>query len=117
MPTYPMTPKPEDVLAAREAENQNFLFSDIHVRGEYPGYIKRYFAENGIETHFEEGDKEVLKEHTVDFISFSYYMSVTEASNKADYVSGEGNIVGGLENPYLEKSEWGWAIDPKGLRI
>jgi len=117
MPTYPMTPNPDDVLAAREAENQNFLFSDIHVRGEYPGYIKRYFAENGIEIHFEEGDKDLLKDHTVDFISFSYYMSVTEASNKADYVSGEGNIVGGLENPYLETSEWGWAIDPKGLRI
>lgn len=117
MPTYPMTPKPEDVLVARDAENQNFLFSDIHVRGEYPGYIKRYFAENNIEIHFEEGDKELLKKYTVDFISFSYYMSITEAENKKDYVSGEGNIIGGLENPYLESSEWGWAIDPKGLRI
>jgi len=117
MPTYPMTPKPGDVLAAREAENQNFLFSDIHVRGEYPGYIKRYFAENDIDIHFENGDKEILKENTVDFISFSYYMSVTDAENKEEYTSGEGNIVGGLSNPYLETSEWGWAIDPKGLRI
>lgn len=110
MPTYPMTPKPGDVLAAREAENQNFLFSDIHVRGEYPGYIKRYFAENDIDIHFENGDKEILKENTVDFISFSYYMSVTDAENKEEYTSGEGNIVGGLSNPYLETSEWGWAI-------
>ena len=55
--------------------------------------------------------------NTVDFISFSYYMSVATAYNPEDYTIGKGNIMGGVENPYLEKSEWGWAIDPIGLRL
>ncbi|MDK7050073.1 glycoside hydrolase family 1 protein [Aerococcus sanguinicola] len=117
MPAYPMTAHPLDQLAARDFENNNYLFSDIHVRGEYPGYAKRYFRENGIEIQFAEGDKELLKEHTVDFISFSYYMSVAAAHNPEDYSSGKGNILGGLSNPYLEASEWGWQIDPVGLRL
>ena len=117
MPAYPMTPKPEDVLAARHFENNNYLFSDIHVRGEYPGYAKRLFKEKGIDIDFAEGDAELLKENTVDFISFSYYMSAVMAHNMEEYDSGEGNIMGGINNPYLESSEWGWQIDPVGLRI
>lgn len=117
MPAYPMTPNPEDVLAARQFENSNYLFSDIHVRGEYPGYAKRLFKENGIEIEFAEGDKELLKENTVDFISFSYYMSAAMAHNPEEYTTGEGNIMGGVNNPYLEASEWGWQIDPVGLRL
>lgn len=117
MPAYPMTSNPRDVLAAREFENLNLLFSDIHVRGKYPSYINSYFKENGIEIIFEDGDKELLAEHTVDFLSFSYYMSVTQAHNPEAYTSGQGNILGGLSNPYLESSEWGWQIDPIGLRL
>ena len=117
MPTYPMTPKPEDVLAAREFENQNYLFSDIHVRGKYPKYIQRFFKENDINIKFESGDKELLAENTVDFISFSYYMSSVQAHNPENYQSGIGNLLGGIANPYLESSEWGWQVDPIGLRI
>ena len=96
MPAYPMTSDPRDVLAAREFENLNLLFSDIHVRGKYPSYINSYFKENGIEIVFEDGDKELLAQHTVDFLSFSYYMSVTQAHNPEEYATGEGNILGGL---------------------
>ncbi|MDO5365532.1 glycoside hydrolase family 1 protein [Streptococcus dysgalactiae] len=117
MPAYPMTSDPRDVLAAREFENLNLLFSDIHVRGKYPSYINSYFKENGIEIIFEDGDKELLAQHTVDFLSFSYYMSVTQARNPEAYTSGQGNILGGLANPHLESSEWGWQIDPIGLRL
>ncbi|MET3644611.1 glycoside hydrolase family 1 protein [Streptococcus gallinaceus] len=117
MPAYPMTSDPRDVLAAREFENLNLLFSDIHVRGKYPAYINSYFKENGIEIIFEDGDKELLAQHTVDFLSFSYYMSVTQAHNPEEYPTGEGNILGGLVNPHLESSEWGWQIDPIGLRL
>lgn len=117
MPAYPMTSDPRDVLAAREFENLNLLFSDIHVRGKYPAYINSYFKENGIEIIFEDGDKELLAQHTVDFLSFSYYMSVTQAHNPEEYPIGEGNILGGLVNPHLESSEWGWQIDPIGLRL
>lgn len=117
MPAYPMTPNPKDVLAARHFENENYLFSDIHVRGEYPGYAKRYMREHGIELAIADGELELMKEHTVDFISFSYYMSTTQAHNPESYSSGEGNIMGGLINPHLDASEWGWQIDPIGLRI
>ncbi|MCZ0717589.1 glycoside hydrolase family 1 protein [Aerococcus sp. YH-aer221] len=117
MPAYPMTPDPLDQLAVREFENQNYLFSDIHVRGKYPNYIKRYFDENNITIDFAEGDKQLLAEHTVDFVSFSYYMSVAQAHNPEEYSTGKGNIMGGISNPYLESSEWGWQIDPVGLRL
>lgn len=117
MPTYPMTPKPEDVLAAREFENQNYLFSDIHARGKYPSYIQRFFKENDINIKFESGDKELLAENTVDFISFSYYMSSVQAHDPENYQSSIGNLLGGIANPYLESSEWGWQVDPIGLRI
>ena len=117
MPTYPMTPKPEDVLAAREFENQNYLFSDIHARGKYPAYMNRFFKENGIKIQFAPGDKELMAEHTVDFVSFSYYMSVVAAHDPESYSSGRENVLGGLQNPYLTASEWGWQVDPIGLRL
>ncbi|MBP2623576.1 glycoside hydrolase family 1 protein [Streptococcus oricebi] len=117
MPAYPMTPKPEDVLAARQFENQNYLFSDLHARGRYPAYIRRFFKENQIEIQFAPGDEDLLAQHTVDFISFSYYMSVVQAHNPEAYSSGQGNVLGGLQNPYLPSSEWGWQIDPIGLRL
>lgn len=117
MPTYPMTPNPEDVWAAQAYENLNYLFSDVHVRGYYPNYAKRYFEEQGVNIIFADGDAELLKENTVDFLSFSYYMSVTQAADISKYTVGQGNIIGGLTNPYLESSEWGWQIDPIGLRL
>ncbi|MBF0786439.1 MULTISPECIES: glycoside hydrolase family 1 protein [unclassified Streptococcus] len=117
MPTYPMTPDPKDVLAAHQFENLNYLFSDIHVRGEYPQYAKRFFKKHGIEIQFAKGDAELLKAYPVDFLSFSYYMSITEAFDKSKYTSGRGNILGGLSNPFLESSDWGWQIDPIGLRL
>lgn len=117
MPAYPMTPNPKDVLAAREFSNQNYLFSDIHARGKYPAYINRYFRENGIAIHFADGDAKLLAENTVDFISFSYYMSVVQAHDPENYESGMGNLLGRVSNPYLASSEWGWQIDPVGLRL
>ena len=115
MPTYPLTPNPDDVIATMKAEHMNYFFSDVHVRGAYPGYMKRYFRDNNIEIQFAEGDEEILK-HTVDFISFSYYMSSCETADPAQKVKGQGNIMGGVPNPTLKASEWGWQIDPQGLR-
>ena len=114
MPTYPLTPNPDDMIAVMDAEHKNYFFGDIHVRGKYPSYMKRYFKENNIEIHFEPGDEEMLK-NTVDFVSFSYYMSAC-ASADPTQKRGKGNIMGGVPNPYLKASEWGWQIDPKGLR-
>lgn len=114
MPVYPLTPAPEDVLASLQTERENFLFSDIQVRGYYPSYTKRLFAENNISLEITAQDLDDLKE-TVDFVSFSYYMSTCESADP-NKITGEGNVLGGVPNPYLKASEWGWQIDPKGLR-
>ena len=91
------------------------MFTEIHVRGEYPGYMKRYMKEHGIHIKWEPGDEEILK-HTVDFISFSYYVSVCATADPDKNIRGEGNLLGGVPNPTLKASEWGWQIDPKGIR-
>lgn len=114
MPVYPLTPAPKDVWKSLEAERENYYFSDIQVRGYYPTYTKRFFQEQNIHLTITSEDLEDLKE-TVDFISFSYYMSTCESTDPA-METGEGNILGGVPNPYLEASEWGWQIDPEGLR-
>ena len=116
MPTYPLTPHPDDVIAVMHAEHQNLMFGDVHTRGYYPGYALRYFRENGIELEITDSDREILA-HTVDFVSFSYYMSICETGDPARGVASEGNILGGVTNPTLEASQWGWQIDPQGLRI
>ena len=116
MPTYPLTSDPRDVLSASQAEHANLMFGDIHVRGEYPGYALRLLREKGIELDITDADREALK-NTVDFVSFSYYMSIAETADPEKRVLGEGNLMGGVENPTLKKSEWGWAIDPIGLRL
>ena len=115
MPTYPLSPSPDDVIKVMESVHKNDFFGDVHVRGYYPGYMKRYFRENGIQIRMEPGDEEILK-HTVDFVSFSYYMSICDTADPAKQIRGQGNLMGGVPNPYLEASEWGWQIDPQGLR-
>jgi 6-phospho-beta-glucosidase len=116
MPIYPLTPDPADVLAVMHADHANLMFGDVHTRGYYPGYALRSFRENGITLDITDSDREILK-HTVDFVSFSYYMSICETADPAKKTTGEGNIMGGVPNPTLEASEWGWQIDPIGLRI
>ncbi len=114
---YPYTCNPDDVLKC-QAENRhmNWFTSDVHVRGEYPKYMNRFFEENGITIAKEPGDDEILKEGTVDFYTFSYYMSSCESADPNMAQPGGGNIIGGCVNPYLKASDWGWQIDPKGLR-
>ena len=116
MPIYPLTPNPDDVIKAMQASNMNDFFTDMHARGVYPGYMKRYFRENGIEIKTTEEELKLLKENTVDFISFSYYVSTCETADMTKNHKGEGNLIGGVPNPYLKESEWGWQIDPQGLR-
>ena len=110
-----LTPSPDDVIAAMDAEHRNYFYGDVHVRGKYPGYMKRYFREHGIQIQFAPEDEEILK-NTVDFVSFSYYMSVCATSDPEKQKKGLGNLLGGVPNPTLKASDWGWQIDPKGLR-
>ena len=115
---YPYSCNPEDVLLAKEKDRENLFFIDVQSRGEYPGYAKRFLRENGIEIEFGENDKEILKNNTVDFIGFSYYSSRC-ASTDPEILKGQtaGNVFKTVRNPNLKVSEWGWQIDPLGLRI
>lgn len=115
IPTYPLSPKPDDMIAMMQKDRETMFFADVHVRGKYPAYMNRYFKEQGISLNITEEDQEILK-NTVDFISFSYYMSVCETADESLKIKGEGNIMGGVPNPHLAASEWGWQIDPQGLR-
>ena len=116
MPVYPLTPAPSDVVAAMHTAHDSYAFGDIHCRGEYPGYLLRHFRENGITLDITAQDREDLK-NTVDFVSFSYYMSTCETADPAKRLKGKGNLLGGVPNPTLEASDWGWQIDPQGLRV
>ena len=116
MPVYPLTPNPNDVIETMNYEHRNSLFTDVHVRGEYPGYARRLFKEQNVQITITDEECRLLKENTVDFISFSYYMSVCATADPEKQIRGKGNLLGGVPNPTLSGSEWGWQIDPKGLR-
>ena len=116
MPIYPLTPSPADAVAVMDADHGNLVYGDVHTRGEYPGYFLRRLREQGISLDITDEDRADLK-NTVDFVSFSYYMSIAETADPTKRAAGEGNIMGGVPNPTLPASEWGWQIDPTGLRL
>ena len=114
--TYAATCDPADLLANQaEMRRMNWYCSDVQVRGAYPAYARRFWADNGVELVFEEGDLQDLADGTVDFYTFSYYMSNIIGTHD-DIESTGGNIAAGGKNPYLEATDWGWQIDPQGLR-
>lgn len=116
--TYPLTCEPEDVFLAQQRNRDNYFFIDVQSRGEYPSYVQKFLKREGIQLNIEAGDLDLLKAHTVDYIGFSYYTSRV-ASNAAD-LAGEhaaANVFKTVKNPYLKASEWGWQIDPLGLRV
>lgn len=114
-PIYPLTCSPADVLEAMQRDRESLFFGDVHARGYYPAYMNRYFEEHNIHLEITEADREILK-HTVDFISLSYYMSYCATADPEKNHQSRGNILSAVKNPYLPESEWGWQIDPQGLR-
>ena len=114
----PYSCDPDDVQKTVESQRSSLFFSDVQARGYYPAYTKRMFEEKGVVLETEVGDEEILRQYPVDFISFSYYMSSAISAHPENLENAEGNLItGGIKNPYLPSSEWGWQIDPKGLRI
>lgn len=115
---YPASPNPKDVFQAQQDNRNNYFFVDVQARGAYPAYALKSFEREGIVIPFEEGDKELLKENTVDYITFSYYTSnmSVHPDNVDAHEKASGNIIVGQKNQYLKVSEWGWPIDPLGLR-
>ena len=113
---YPLTCSPDDIFLTQQEDLMRNCFSgDVQVKGEYPYYIKRYFERNHIAFEITEQDLTDISEGTVDFYSFSYYMSNCITAQK-DAAQVSGNVMGGAKNPYLKATEWDWQIDPKGLR-
>lgn len=115
--TYPSNPDPENVFGTLQFRRNSFLFSDVMCRGYYPGYVKRIWKEHDSKPTMEDGDLDLLKNYTSDYIAFSYYRSTIY--DKTTEMRGDTGGAKGLDNPYLvEKSPepWNWPIDPKGLR-
>ena len=108
---YPATCKPEDVLFNLRKNQMQFFFSDVALHGFYPGYAYRFFSDNNIEIKFAPGDKQILQSYKMDFLAFSYYYTKINDSSKNSFEPSDKSI-----NPYLKSSEWGWEIDPLGLR-
>ena len=114
--SYGLTCNPDDQIENQQKNHlMNWFCSDVQCRGKYPNYMERYFKENNIEIKMEEGDEEILATGPVDFYTCSYYMSNCQTDDKSKE-GGKGNILGGVPNPYLKASDWGWQIDPVGLR-
>jgi len=112
--TYPRTCHPDDVAATQQKNLDNHFFADVQVLGRYPRLGLRRLEQRGITIRQQAGDAQILRDNTVDFVSFSYYMTMTESVDpQAERTPG--NTVLGVRNPYLPASDWGWQIDPVGL--
>lgn len=116
MEAYPDTCNPLDVMESIDSDHTNLFYSDVQIRGYYPSYMNKFFRDNKLTIKKEPGDDAILREGTVDYMSFSYYMS-SIATHEKDGEEVGGNLLGSKKNPYLKASDWGWQIDPVGLRI
>ncbi len=117
IPYYSDSCNPQDVFATLKREEEDIYFADVMVFGMYPNYRKQYFKANAIELADSERDYEMLKNGTVDYIGFSYYMSSVYSNDDTKMSTSTGGIVKSAPNKYLAVSDWGWIIDPLGLRI
>lgn len=117
LPTYPRTCHPEDMRMDQQAWYDNMFYcGDVMVRGAYPYFAKGFWARSGIALQMDETDAETLQKGKVDFCAFSYYMTNCVSHEDADAMVG-GNLISGVANPYLKASDWGFQIDPTGLRF
>jgi 6-phospho-beta-glucosidase len=116
-PVYPATSRPQDIMKAERAMQSKYWYADVQVNGRYPDWLVKYQTNQNYNLDITLADLDTLKMGTVDYIGFSYYMSFATAAQSdepANYHYDEANDL--VANPYLKKSEWGWQIDPEGLR-
>lgn len=118
IPYYPYSMNPADVMVAHESMHERFYFMDVHARGHYGAYAKKIWEREDSAPVMEPEDEKILAEGAVDYISFSYYMS--HAVKADSFLEGDANLDGRnvhvVPNTYLKASDWGWQIDPVGLR-
>lgn len=114
---YPATCNPNDIMKAlTDTQLENYFYGDVMVRGYYPSFIKRYLEKNNIMLNIGENDLELIRQYTSDFLALSYYCSSVTSANAESLELTSGNLMSGGKNPYLQTSDWGWQIDPVGLR-
>ncbi|WP_404456556.1 glycoside hydrolase family 1 protein [Oceanobacillus kapialis] len=113
---YPASSDPEDVKRANDFMHQMLFYADVQCRGYYPAYKLKEFEREGIVLPIQDGDEEELRKGTVDFISFSYYLTHVVGEESPLRFTGLNGVKTGYKNPHLKASEWGWPIDPAGLR-
>ncbi len=116
MPT-PYSCDPDDLQRCMEEQRNALFFSDVQANGRYPDYAARMLKERGAEIVMEPGDEEIIAAYPVDYVSFSYYMTMCVSAHPERHEGVGGNLFSATKNPYLESSEWGWQIDPKDLRV
>lgn len=112
--TYPHTCRPEDVFETMELRRRSLLFGDVMIRGYYPSYMARIWDEEGVQVQMKDGDEDILRRYTADYLGFSYYRTSTHEYGQP--FCGDTGGDQGTPNPYLETTPWGWQIDPLGLR-
>jgi len=117
-PAYPKNCNPESILYAEKCEREMLFYSDVPIYGKYPKQMLDFLKKNEIDLVTDENDEELLKNGKVDYLAISYYSSCVCSNLKEDIKSlKRGNILFGITNPYLEENDWGWTIDPTGIRI
>lgn len=116
-PIYPYTSNPKDIFKAERASQDRYWYGDIQCLGYYPSWLKAYQRNMGWNLDITQEDLKTIKEGTVDYVGFSYYMSMTVKSKENEdhyfkFIEDEDKT----KNNYLKQSEWGWQIDPLGFR-
>ncbi|MGV1718896.1 6-phospho-beta-glucosidase [Vibrio furnissii] len=117
MPLYPATCRPEDMLLAQALMREKYLFSDVQVRGYYPSYLLKEWQRKGIQVEMQDGDDQILRDGCADYLAISYYMTNIVSAQKDEDGETTSLFEGSRLNPYLPASDWGWQIDPDGLRF
>lgn len=116
VPIYPYSCHPDDMIYSVEAMHDRYLFGDVHVRGKYPSYILKEWERKGFHIKMHKEDLDILRDGTVDYVGLSYYMSNAVKANVVAEGNGLDGFPGSVNNPFVKKSDWGWQIDPVGLR-
>ena len=113
---YAQSANPDDVIKTMEFMHQMMFYCDVQCRGYYPRYKQKELERLHIQLPVEEGDLDILKQGTVDFLSYSYYCTHVTGQKTKGILKGMNGLDTGYKNSYLPKSDWGWTIDPQGLR-
>nr|WP_321269586.1 6-phospho-beta-glucosidase [uncultured Tolumonas sp.] len=116
VPLYPYSCNPDDMMYSAESMHDRFLFGDVHMRGEYPSYALKEWERKGYNIEMAPEDAQILKEGCADYVGFSYYMSNAVKADQVGTGKGLTGFAGSVPNPHVKASDWGWQIDPVGLR-